>query len=69
MIVLNKITGAEIVVNADEIETIETGHDTVISLKSGKKLIVSDTAAEIIEKVIEYKQQCLASFKPIIREK
>lgn len=69
MIVLKKINGLEIVVNAEEIETVESGHDTVISLKSGKKIIVSDSSKEIREKVIEYKRLCFDSTMPIIQEK
>ncbi len=69
MIILKKINGLEIIVNADEIETVESGHDTVISLKSGKKIIVSESAKEIISKVIQYRRMCFDSTMPIIQEK
>jgi len=60
MIKLTKIDGTEIVVNADEIETVETQHDSNISLRSGKKLLVKESADEIILRVILYRQKCFA---------
>ncbi len=55
MITLTKIDGRSIVVNADEIESVESFHDTTLSLKSGRKIIVSDSPAAIIEKVVQYR--------------
>ncbi len=58
MIILTKIDGNKITVNADEIETIETSHDSIISLKSGKKILVKENSHEIIALVIEYRRKC-----------
>ncbi|MFP4529527.1 MAG: flagellar FlbD family protein [Candidatus Kapaibacterium sp.] len=58
MIKLTRIDGREIVVNADDIETVETSHDSTVSLKTGRKLIVVESADEIIGKVIEFRQKC-----------
>ncbi len=58
MITLTKIDGSSITVNSDDIETIESSHDTIISLKSGRKLIVKESESRIIEKVIEFKRAC-----------
>ena len=58
MITLTKIDGRKIVINADEIETIESLHDTLISLISGKKIVVSENADEITELVIQYRRLC-----------
>lgn len=57
MIVLKRINGREIVLNAELIETIEETPDTIISLVNGKKIVVTDSKQEIITKVIAYKQQ------------
>jgi uncharacterized protein YlzI (FlbEa/FlbD family) len=43
-------------VNAEEIETVETAHDTIITLRSGRKIIVKENSATIKEKTIEYKK-------------
>ena len=58
MIILTKIDGNTIVVNADEIETVETMHESVISLKTGKKIIVTESSDEIILRVIDYHKKC-----------
>jgi len=60
MIELTKISGDKITVNADEIETIESSHDTTITLKSGKKLLVKESSISITELTIAYKNKCYA---------
>jgi flagellar protein FlbD len=44
-------------------EFIESTPDTIISLTTGKKVIVKETAEEIIEKVIEYKSKALRNWE------
>lgn len=44
-------------VNAEEIETIETSHDTIITLKSNRKIVVRETDEQIRQLTIEYKKQ------------
>ncbi len=56
MIILTKIDDNQIMVNAEEIETVETAHDTIITLRSGRKIIVKENSATIKEKTIEYKK-------------
>ncbi len=56
MIKVRKINGEEVVINAELIETVEARPDTTISLVTGNKIIVKDTVAEVIEKVIEYRR-------------
>lgn len=58
MITLTKIDNSSVLVNSDEIEYAESGHDTTISFKSGKKIIVKETYQEIIQKVVSFKQMC-----------
>ena len=60
MIILTRIDGRQIIINAEEIEIIETSYDTTISLKDGKKYIVKESGEEIVEKVIEYKRKCFS---------
>jgi flagellar protein FlbD len=45
-----------ITVNADLIETVEATPDTIITLTSGKKLIVGETPVEVIALVVEFKR-------------
>ena len=65
MITLTKIDGSPIIVNADEIEIVETLHDTTITLRGGKKVIVTETSQGIIDKVIEYRQKCFSKIIPL----
>ncbi|MBE2189253.1 MAG: flagellar FlbD family protein [Desulfobulbaceae bacterium] len=58
MIELTKIDGEKILVNADEIETVESAFDTTITLKSGRKIIVKENKTLIAELVILYKREC-----------
>lgn len=48
------------VLNSDLIEHIEAAPDTVISLTTGQKIMVLETAEEIIERVIEFRRAVLS---------
>ena len=50
---INKVT--HFYVNEDMIEFIEETPDTIISLNTGKKIAVMETAIEVIEKIREEK--------------
>jgi flagellar protein FlbD len=60
MIQLTTLDGRPTVVNADEIETIDIAHESLLTLKSGKKIIVRESADEIINKVVNFKRMCYA---------
>jgi flagellar protein FlbD len=57
LISVHKLNGAEIMVNADLIEALDVGAETVIHLATGNKIIVRESADEIASKVIQYKRQ------------
>lgn len=65
MIVLHKLNGLEVVVNAELIETLEPGPQTAVHLATGNKLIVRETAPEIVFKVMEYRKAVNAAGKPV----
>ena len=56
MITVKKINQQQIMVNSDLIETIEFSPHAVMSLTSGVKVIVDETAETIMQKIIEYKR-------------
>ena len=60
MIKLHKLNGAEIVVNAELIESVEPTPDTVINLATGNRFLVRDGVQDVIDKVIEYKKKVYA---------
>ena len=57
MIEVTRLNGEIIIINAEEIEMLETAHDTTITLKSGKKISIKESSTTIMAKVIEYKKQ------------
>lgn len=54
MIKVTKLNGELFYVNPYEIEFLEETPDTVISLKSGKKVLVSEKAQIVIHRMIEF---------------
>jgi flagellar protein FlbD len=56
-------------INANQIETVESTPDTVITLVNERKLIVRETVEEVREKVIEYHSRIFQfAWKGIHRE-
>ncbi|HWI51249.1 MAG TPA: flagellar FlbD family protein [Symbiobacteriaceae bacterium] len=47
---------AELVLNAELIETVEATPDTVITLTTGHKVIVQESVDEVIRLVVAYKR-------------
>ena len=57
MIVLHRLNGSELVINARNIETVEGNPDTAIMLTTDRRYIVKESVDEVIAKVIEYNQR------------
>ncbi|MBI3258008.1 MAG: flagellar FlbD family protein [Ignavibacteriae bacterium] len=68
MITLTRIDTTSITVNADEIETVESYHDTTITLRSGRRIIVQEAAPVIIQMVIAYRRECNSPLPGIIQK-
>ena len=66
MIHLTRLNQVPLVVNADLIEHIEMTPDTVIFLTTGQKILVRESADEIIEKVIRFRHSLLQGAPQII---
>jgi flagellar protein FlbD len=56
MIELVKLNDQAIVLNSDLIEYIEATPDTMITMTTGRKLVVKDKVDEVVRKVIEYRR-------------
>lgn len=54
MVSLTRMSGVSFMVNAPLIELVESTPDTVITLISGRKYVVRESAAEISERVTDY---------------
>ena len=58
MIDVTRLNGKEITVNCDLIEIVEETPDTVITLTTGKKIIVKESRQTIKNLVKSYKKEC-----------
>ena len=56
MIKLTKFNHTQVVVNADLVEMLEATPDTVVTLLTGKKLLVLEPVDEVIERMIAYRR-------------
>ncbi|MFK7961425.1 MAG: flagellar FlbD family protein [Phycisphaerales bacterium] len=54
MIFVTRLNGTRIVVNAELIRTVEEHPDTMITLLNGDRLIVQETAEDVVDRAIEY---------------
>lgn len=48
---------ADIVVNSDLIESVERTPDTLISLTTGKKIMVKESVEDVISRVVAYRRE------------
>ena len=61
MIVLTRQNDTQFTLNDDLIETIEECPDTTIKLTNGKIYIVAESMAEVIDKIVEHRRQCVSN--------
>lgn len=57
MIKVTRLNKKEFYINVDLIEFVEETPDTVISLTTGKKIVVAETAQTIIDRIIEFRKK------------
>jgi flagellar protein FlbD len=56
MIKVTRLNDSELVINTDLIEFVEAIPDTIISLTTGKKIMVKESIDEIISRVEDFKR-------------
>lgn len=57
MIELTKMNGSLFTVNAEKIELVEEAPDTIVTLTTGRKLIVKESRQEVKNRVVLYKKE------------
>ncbi len=57
MIKVTRLNSSELVINCDLIEFVEAIPETMVSLTTGKKIMVTEDVDEIIKRVAEFKKQ------------
>ena len=60
MITVTRINDEEFILNSDLIEYISKTPDTVITLTTGKKLMVKETPLQVVDKVVEFRHRIFA---------
>jgi flagellar protein FlbD len=61
MIQLTRLNGHSMAVNSDLIKFVEQAPDTVITLITGEKVVVKESAADVIERILEFRRAVLAA--------
>jgi flagellar protein FlbD len=56
MISLTRLNGKRLVINADQIRTVEETPDTMITLMNGDQIIVSEDLKVVVCRAVEYGQ-------------
>ena len=64
MIKVTRLNGSELVINSDLIEFVEAIPDTIISLVTGKKIMIKESTDAVIERVAEFKRHSSAVYPP-----
>jgi flagellar protein FlbD len=73
VIVLTRLDGKELVVNADHILTVEATPDTVLQLTTGVHLMVKESLEDLLERVAAWRRRCqlgserLREVRPFLR--
>jgi len=66
MIRLTRLNHVPLVLNSDLIEHIEVTPDTVISLTTGQKIVVLESAEEIVGRVRDFRRGILSGVCPLV---
>jgi len=64
VIYLTRLNGERIVINIDLIELMEETPDTVVTLTTGKKLVVRERVNKIQEDIIKFRKRTCTNLKP-----
>lgn len=59
MIELTRLNKVPLVVNSDLIEFIENTPDTVLTLVTGEKVVVSESTEDILNRIVSFRQRLL----------
>jgi len=59
MIQLTRLNTHPLVVNSDLIKFVEQSPDTVITLLSGEKIVVRESAPDVLERVVQFRRSVL----------
>jgi flagellar protein FlbD len=61
MIQLTRLNNSLLLVNSDLIKFVEQAPDTVITLLNGEKILVRESAEEVMGRVVQFRRRILAT--------
>jgi flagellar protein FlbD len=64
MIQLTRLNNHPLVVNSDLIKFVEQAPDTVITLVNGDKIVVRESAQDVLVRVVEFRRSVLQGITP-----
>ena len=67
MILVHRLRGEPLFLNADLIECIESTPDTVVTLADGRKYVVGETPEEIVERTRQHRASVLVAAEEMRR--
>jgi flagellar protein FlbD len=59
MIQLTRLNNHPLVVNSDLIKFVEQAPDTVITLVNGEKIVVHESAQDVLDRVVQFRRSVL----------
>ena len=65
MIELTRLNRQTFLLNADLIKVVEQSPDTVVTLLSGEKLIVLESAVEVKDRLVEFRREILRGLEMV----
>ncbi len=65
MIQLTRLNNHPLVVNSDLIKFVEQAPDTVITLVNGDKIVVRESAQDVLQRVVQFRRSVMQGITPI----
>lgn len=65
MINVTKLNGSRLVINADLVEFVESTPDTLLSLTTGRKLMIKEDLETVVQMIIDYRRQSRSHPVPV----
>ncbi len=63
MIKVTRLDNRELVINAELIEFLETTPETMLSMTTGKRVVVRESVDEVLRRIAEYRRRALPVVK------
>ena len=65
MIRLTRLNNQALTVNSDLIKFVEQSPDTLITLVTGEKIVVRESADEVLARLVEFRRSVLQGLHPV----